>query len=71
MTDIDAGAVAAEGEAAELPGIRILAQFARDFSFENPRAPEALRAISATNTAALRSAAIFSWALLQPTSPFP
>lgn len=26
------------------PGIRILAQFIRDLSFENPRAPEALRA---------------------------
>ncbi len=41
MTDIDAGAP--EGQAAEVPGIRILAQFVRDFSFENPRAPEALR----------------------------
>ena len=26
------------------PGIRILAQFIRDLSFENPRAPESLRA---------------------------
>jgi preprotein translocase subunit SecB len=43
MTDIDPGASTAEGPAAELPGIRILAQFVRDFSFENPRAPEALR----------------------------
>jgi preprotein translocase subunit SecB len=42
MTDIDAGAEAANG-AVEQPGIRILAQFVRDFSFENPRAPEALR----------------------------
>jgi preprotein translocase subunit SecB len=42
MSDIDAGApVAAEGGE---PGIRILAQFIRDLSFENPRAPEALRA---------------------------
>ena len=41
MTDIDAGAP--EGQP-ELPGIRILAQFVRDFSFENPRAPDALRA---------------------------
>lgn len=40
MTDIDAGAAAPQ--AAE-PGIRILAQFIRDLSFENPRAPEALR----------------------------
>jgi preprotein translocase subunit SecB len=43
MTDIDAGADAAEDQAGELPGIRILAQFVRDFSFENPRAPDALR----------------------------
>jgi len=26
------------------PGIRVLAQFIRDLSFENPRAPESLRA---------------------------
>lgn len=44
MTDLDAGAGAPEGQAAEPPGIRILAQFVRDFSFENPRAPDALRA---------------------------
>lgn len=44
MTDLDAGAAAPEGQAAEPPGIRILAQFVRDFSFENPRAPDALRA---------------------------
>ena len=43
MTDTDAGAFAPEGRPEELPGIRILAQFVRDFSFENPRAPEALR----------------------------
>lgn len=42
-TDIGAGAPGA-GQAAELPGIRILAQFVRDLSFENPRAPDALRA---------------------------
>jgi preprotein translocase subunit SecB len=41
MTDIDAGATA-PAEGAE-PGIRILAQFIRDLSFENPRAPDALR----------------------------
>lgn len=41
MTDLDAGAPEAQ---AEPPGIRILAQFVRDFSFENPRAPDALRA---------------------------
>ena len=43
MTDFDTGAGAPEGQAAEQPGIRILAQFVRDFSFENPRAPDALR----------------------------
>jgi preprotein translocase subunit SecB len=42
MTDTDTGAAAPEGQAAE-PGIRILAQFIRDLSFENPRAPDALR----------------------------
>jgi preprotein translocase subunit SecB len=44
MTDIDAGGAAPDEQAGELPGIRILAQFVRDFSFENPRAPDALRA---------------------------
>ncbi len=44
MTDIDAGADAPETiQVAEGPGIRILAQFIRDLSFENPRAPESLR----------------------------
>ena len=45
MTDIDAGNGAspeALGQA-EGPGIRILAQFVRDLSFENPRVPETLR----------------------------
>jgi preprotein translocase subunit SecB len=41
MTDIDP-AVAAPQDG-DPPGIRILAQFVRDLSFENPRAPEALR----------------------------
>ncbi len=42
MSDIDTGApVASEGGE---PGIRILAQFIRDLSMENPRAPDALRA---------------------------
>jgi preprotein translocase subunit SecB len=44
MSEIDAGAPGALEGAAEGPGIRILAQFIRDLSFENPRAPEALRA---------------------------
>ena len=42
MTDTDAGAAAPE-ETADAPGIRILAQFIRDLSFENPHAPESLR----------------------------
>lgn len=42
MTDTDAGAGAQDQ--GEGPGIRILAQFIRDLSFENPRAPESLRA---------------------------
>ena len=42
MTDTDSlGPVA---PAAEGPGMRVLAQFIRDLSFENPRAPESLRA---------------------------
>jgi preprotein translocase subunit SecB len=45
MTDIDVGAGLPETEDAALqgPGIRILAQFVRDLSFESPRAPESLR----------------------------
>jgi preprotein translocase subunit SecB len=43
MTDQDVGQAApGNGESAE-PGIRILAQFIRDLSMENPRAPDALR----------------------------
>jgi preprotein translocase subunit SecB len=44
MTDIDVGAQGNGQEQAEGPGIRILAQFVRDLSFENPRAPDTLRA---------------------------
>jgi preprotein translocase subunit SecB len=46
MTDTDiAGPASASNGAspAEPPSIRILAQFIRDLSFENPRAPESLR----------------------------
>lgn len=43
MTDTDAAAPAQENGAGQEPGIRILAQFIRDLSFENPRAPESLR----------------------------
>jgi preprotein translocase subunit SecB len=40
MTDIDPGAATQDADG---PSIRILAQFVRDLSFENPRAPESLR----------------------------
>lgn len=47
MTDTDIpgppSAANGEGSAEAMPGIRILAQFIRDLSFENPRAPESLR----------------------------
>jgi preprotein translocase subunit SecB len=47
MTDQDAGPDSSQGaqngQTSEGPGIRILAQFIRDLSFENPRAPESLR----------------------------
>jgi preprotein translocase subunit SecB len=48
MTDQGAaGPPPAVGEPTEPPpGIRIMAQFIRDLSFENPRAPESLRASS-------------------------
>ena len=43
-TDAQTGAPYGDvGGEAEAPGIRILAQFIRDLSFENPRAPDALR----------------------------
>jgi preprotein translocase subunit SecB len=43
MTDTDSlSPLPAPG--ADAPGMRVLAQFIRDLSFENPRAPESLRA---------------------------
>ncbi len=42
MTDILTGAPAPDAGDTQ-PGIRILAQYIRDLSFENPRAPESLR----------------------------
>jgi preprotein translocase subunit SecB len=42
MSETDAGADAPPVQGGE-PGIRILAQFIRDLSMENPRAPDALR----------------------------
>ncbi len=47
MTDIAAAGPETNGAAGTEPGIRILAQFIRDLSFENPRAPETLRATTA------------------------
>jgi preprotein translocase subunit SecB len=41
MSETDVAQGAEEGQ--DGPGIRILAQFIRDLSFENPRAPETLR----------------------------
>jgi preprotein translocase subunit SecB len=44
MTDTDVVASGQEnGQGLEEPGVRVLAQFIRDLSFENPRAPDALR----------------------------
>jgi preprotein translocase subunit SecB len=43
MTDTDAAGAPPQTAQADAPGIRILAQFIRDLSFENPRAPETLR----------------------------
>ncbi len=44
MSDIsqDAPGPATDGEQGQPPNIRILAQFIRDLSFENPRAPDSL-----------------------------
>ena len=50
MSDIDPAAAAngsGEGAATADPGVRVLAQFIRDLSFENPRAPDVLRASGA------------------------
>ena len=48
MTDIPSSVTPGNGAGAQdqptPPGIRILAQYIRDLSFENPRAPESLRA---------------------------
>ena len=47
MTDTNAPEATPAETGDVQPGIRILAQFVRDFSFENPLAPDALRAGSA------------------------
>lgn len=43
MTDVAPDAPDASAQPQTGPQIRILAQFVRDFSFENPRAPDSLR----------------------------
>ena len=43
MSDTSATPPASNGEDISQPGFRILAQFVRDLSFENPLAPESLR----------------------------
>ncbi len=52
MSDIDPGAAAptseGNGEAPAQPGLRVLAQFIRDLSFENPNAPDSLAAAATT-----------------------
>jgi preprotein translocase subunit SecB len=42
-TDISGAPAATNGGAAPAPGFHVLAQFIRDLSFENPRAPQSLR----------------------------
>jgi len=49
MTDTETGAAGAPTKAPPGdPGFRILAQFVRDLSFENPRAPDGLRVAGGT-----------------------
>jgi preprotein translocase subunit SecB len=43
MTDVDAGS---QSPIPPSPHLRVLAQFTRDLSFENPRAPDSLRMVS-------------------------
>ncbi|PHY13883.1 protein-export chaperone SecB [Caulobacter sp. B11] len=43
MTDTTAAPPAPEGDIVPETGIRIIAQFLRDFSFESPHAPDSLR----------------------------
>jgi preprotein translocase subunit SecB len=51
MSYIDESGMLTDGNGASSadapPGVRVLAQFVRDLSFENPRAPESLRAVTA------------------------
>lgn len=44
MSDADSLPAVGPADAAPEAGVRILAQFVRDLSFENPRAPDVLRA---------------------------
>ena len=43
MSDIEQGATDPGAEEVQPPGIRVLAQFTRDLSFENPHAPDSLQ----------------------------
>ena len=43
MTDLPPAGFPTGADASEAPTFRVLAQFIRDLSFENPRAPESLR----------------------------
>ncbi|MGZ8363645.1 MAG: protein-export chaperone SecB [Caulobacteraceae bacterium] len=47
MTDIDLGGAPAADQPQAEPGFRVLAQFIRDLSFENPHAPDSLRSVEA------------------------
>ena len=43
MSDAQENGAAAEGQEPQVPGLRILAQYIKDLSFENPNAPDSLR----------------------------
>lgn len=48
MSDASAPTATPEGEAAVQPSVRVLAQYVKDLSFENPRAPMSLQKRDAT-----------------------
>jgi preprotein translocase subunit SecB len=47
MTDVGPGDLAQPEAGGEQPGLRVLAQYIRDLSFENPKAPDSIRAVQA------------------------
>lgn len=47
MTDVGPGAPAQPEAEGDPRGLRVLAQFIRDLSFENPKAPDSIRAVQA------------------------